>query len=120
MCCTSHQRPLCTHVHMCTALHLRVPRVGLEDDLELRVPLHAVRVCAVTGVVGAKARLRVADAPRLGAEDAEEGGRVHGARADLQRHAACCGPRVHATHEAMLRLCGMYVAEPRSVGTTQH
>ena len=45
--------------------------------------LHAVGVVAVAAVVGADARLWVAHVPRFGAEDAQEGGGVHRAGADL-------------------------------------
>ena len=45
---------------------LGVPRVGLEDDLELGVGLQPVRVLAVAGVVGANAGFDVADVPGLG------------------------------------------------------
>ncbi len=56
---------------------LRIPRVGLEDDLVLGVQLEAVGVLAVTPVIGADRRLDVRHVPRLGAEHAQEGGRVH-------------------------------------------
>ena len=62
---------------------LRVAWVGLEDHLKLGVPLHAVRVVAVTRVVGANGGLGVAHAPGLGAKRAKESGRVHRARANL-------------------------------------
>jgi len=61
----------------------RVAGVGLQDDLQLVVLLHPVGVLAEAAVVGADARLDVDDVPRLRAEDAQDGGRVHRARADL-------------------------------------
>ena len=62
---------------------LRVAGIGLEDDLVLVVQLQAVGVLAVAPVVGADGRLDVGHVPRLGPEHAQEGGRVHRARADL-------------------------------------
>src|SRR5438128_2631502 len=56
---------------------LRVAGVRLEDHLELRVHLDAVGVVAVAAVVRADARLDVGDPPRLRAEHAQVGGRVH-------------------------------------------
>lgn len=62
---------------------LRVARVGLEDDLKLRVQLKAVGILAVAPVVGADGRLDVGDVPRFGSEHAQEGVGVHRPRADL-------------------------------------
>ena len=62
---------------------LRVAGVGFEDDLVLRVHLDAVGVFAVAAIVGAHARLDVADVPRFGSQHAQEGGGVHCARADF-------------------------------------
>ena len=61
----------------------RVAGIGFEDDLELVVHLQAVGVLAVAAVVRADGGLDVGDFPGLGAEDAQEGGGVHGAGADL-------------------------------------
>jgi len=60
-----------------------VPRIGLEDDLELGVLMEAVGVLAVTTVIGANGRFDIGNIPGLGTEDAEEGGRVPGAGTDL-------------------------------------
>ncbi len=60
-----------------------MPGIGLEDDLELVVHLQAVGVLAVAPIIRADGGFDVGDFPRLGAEDAQEGGRVHGAGADL-------------------------------------
>ena len=54
-----------------------------EDHLKLRVALHPVGIVTVAGVIGADGGLRIAHAPGLGAERTEEGGGVHGPRADL-------------------------------------
>ena len=62
---------------------LRVAGVGLEDDLELVVHLHAVGVFAVAPVVGADGWLDVGDIPGLGTQDAQRGGGVERAGADL-------------------------------------
>ena len=62
---------------------LRVPGVRLEDHLKLRVALHPVGIVTVAGVIGADGGLGIAHAPGLGAERTEEGGGVHGPRADL-------------------------------------
>ncbi len=59
-------------------------RAGAMSRLELRVLLQAVGVLAVAAVVRAHGRLHVAHAPALGAQHAQEGGRVHGARAHLR------------------------------------
>jgi len=45
--------------------------------------LEAVGVLAVAPVIGPDRRLDVGHVPRLGAEHAQEGGRVHRPRADL-------------------------------------
>src|SRR6202012_3946144 len=68
-------------------------------DLVLVVVLQAVRVLAVAAVLGAAAGLHVGGLPRLGAERAQEGGGVAGARADfhvvgLQQGAALLVPVV--------------------------
>jgi hypothetical protein len=62
---------------------LDVERRRLEDDLELVVLVHPHRVLAVAAVAGAPRRLTVGDVPRLRAQHAEEGVRVHRPRADL-------------------------------------
>ena len=53
--------------------------------LELRVPLHAVRVVAIAAVVRPDARLGVAHVPWLRAQHAQEGCRVHRARTYLKK-----------------------------------
>jgi hypothetical protein len=55
----------------------------MSADLVLRVALHSVGVIAVAAIVRADGGFGVSDVPRLGAENAEEGGGVHCARADL-------------------------------------
>jgi len=62
---------------------LRVARIGLEDDLKLRVQLKAVGILAITPVIGTDGRLDVGDVPRLGSEHAQEGVGIHRPRADL-------------------------------------
>ena len=62
---------------------LGVAGVGLEDHLVLVMHLHAVGVLGVAAVVGPEGGLDVGHVPRFGAEDAQHGGRVHGAGADL-------------------------------------
>ncbi len=76
---------------------LRVARVGLEDDLELRVRLQPVRVLAVAAVIRAHGGLDVRDVPRLGPEHAHDGVGVHRPRTDLgvvglHDHASAVGP----------------------------
>ena len=61
----------------------RVAGIGLQDDLELGVLLEAVGVLAVAPVVRADGGFHVGHIPRLGAEHAQEGGRVHRPCADL-------------------------------------
>ena len=56
---------------------------GLEDDLELLVLVEAIGIFAVAAVGGSAAGLDVGDALGVGAEDAEEGFRGHGAGADF-------------------------------------
>ena len=73
--------------------------IGLEDDLELVVHLEAVGVLAVAPVIGTHGGLHVGHVPRLGAQDAQEGGRVHRPGADLgvvglPEHGAALGPEV--------------------------
>ena len=60
-----------------------VAGIGLQDDLQLVVLLHAIGIVTETAVVGANARLDVGHIPRLRAQDAQHGGRVHRARAHL-------------------------------------
>ena len=62
---------------------LGVTRIRFEDDLVLCVHLHAVGVFGVAAVVGAEGGLDVGDVPGFGAEDAQDGGRVHGAGAQF-------------------------------------
>ena len=63
---------------------LRVAGIGLEDDLELVVHLHAVRVLAVTPIIRADGGLDVSHVPRLGTQDAQGGSGVQRARAQLR------------------------------------
>lgn len=82
-------------------------RRGLEHDLVLVVVLQAVRVFAVAAVLGAARRLHVGGAPRLGADGAQEGGRVRGAGADfhvvrLQQGAALLVPIVLEREDDLL------------------
>ncbi|MPM26107.1 hypothetical protein SDC9_72608 [bioreactor metagenome] len=68
------------------ALEVEVDDVGrrrLDDDLVLVVVLQAVGVLAVPAVGGPPGRLHVAHPPRLGSEDPEARGGVHGACAHL-------------------------------------
>ncbi len=62
---------------------LWIARIWLEDHLVLEEHLHTVGVLAVAPVVSSVGRLDVGHVPRLRAEDAQRGGRVHGARAHL-------------------------------------
>jgi hypothetical protein len=62
---------------------LRVAGIRLEDDLVLVVLLKAVGVLGVAAVVRADGGLDIRHVPGLGAEHAQEGGGVHGARAHL-------------------------------------
>ena len=62
---------------------LRIARIGLENDLILRMQLEAIRILAVTPVVGTDRRLDIRHVPRLRSEHAQEGGRVHRPCADL-------------------------------------
>ena len=76
---------------------LRIAGIGLEDDLELRVLLHAIGIVAVAAIVSADRWLDVGHVPRFRAEHAQRGGRVHRARADLMvvrlpQRAAAAGP----------------------------
>ena len=60
-----------------------VLRGGLHDDLVLVVALAPLRISGVAAIGGAAGGLHVGDVPGFGAEHAESGGRVHGARADF-------------------------------------
>ncbi len=62
---------------------LRVAGVGLEDDLELVVHLHAVGVLAVAPIIRADGGLYVGHVPRLRAQHAQGGGGVERAGAHL-------------------------------------
>ena len=78
---------------------LGISRIRFEEDLVLCVHLHAVGVFGVTAVVSAEGGFHVGDVPRLGPEDAQHGGGVHGAGAQffavgLPDLAAACGPVV--------------------------
>ena len=57
---------------------LWVTRIGFEDDLELNVHLHTVRVVAIATVVGSERGFYVGHIPRLGAQRPQRGGRVGG------------------------------------------
>jgi hypothetical protein len=57
---------------------LRGVGLGLKHDLKLGVALGAVGVVTKAAIGGADGSLEVACPPRLGAEHAEEGSRVHG------------------------------------------
>ncbi len=74
-----------------------VQRRRLHDHLELVVMLQPVGVLAVAAVGRAAGRLHVGDVPRLGAEDAQEGGGIEGAGPllgiiGLLDHAPLLGP----------------------------
>ena len=62
---------------------LRVTRVRLQDDLELMVHLHAIRILPEAAVVGTDAGLDVHHIPGLWAEDAQGRSRIHRASAHL-------------------------------------
>ena len=62
---------------------LRVPRVRFEDDLELIMQLKAIRVLAVTPIIGSHRRFDIRHVPRLGAEHAQKGGGIHRPCTDL-------------------------------------
>ena len=79
----------------------------LQDHLELRVHLHAVRVLGVAAVVGPVARLDVGHVPRLGPQHAQDGGRVGRAGAHLLAvrlpdQAALLGPVLLQPHDDFL------------------
>ncbi len=87
----------------------RVAGVGLQNDLELVVLLHAVGVVAEAAVVGADARLHVDHVPRLRAEDAQNRGRVHRPRAHLHvvrlpDEAALCLPILQQAKDHLLKV----------------
>jgi len=87
---------------------LRVAGIGLEDDLVLVKVLHAVGILAVAAIIRADGRLHVGDVPRLRAEDAQQRGRVAGARADLDvvrlpQHTALVGPEPVELHDHILK-----------------
>ena len=87
----------------------------LQEHLVLEVVLEAEGVLAVAAVGRADRRLDVGDAPRLGAEAAQEGGRVERARADLgvvrrRDQAALVGPVAGQPRDHVLE------ARPRHVG----
>jgi hypothetical protein len=78
---------------------LRVPRVGLEDDLELGMLLEAIGVLAVAPVVGTDRRFDICHVPWLGTEHAQKGGGVHRPCANLgvirlPEHAAALCPKL--------------------------
>ncbi|OPZ13378.1 MAG: hypothetical protein BWZ10_02016 [candidate division BRC1 bacterium ADurb.BinA364] len=62
---------------------LRIARIGLEDHLVLRMHLHAIGIVAIARIVGANARLHIADIPRLRPQNAQIGRRIHRPRANL-------------------------------------
>ncbi len=71
------------------------------------VHLHAVGVFGVAAVVGAEGGLYVGDVPGFGAEDAQDGGGVHGAGAEffavgLPDLAAVRGPVLVQTADCFL------------------
>ena len=77
----------------------RVAGIGLEDDLELVMQLEAVGVLAVAPIVRADGGFHVGHVPGLGAQHAQEGGRVHRAGAHLgviglADQAALAGPEL--------------------------
>ena len=62
---------------------LRISRVGLEDDLILRVLLKTIWILTVAPIIGTDRRLDVRDVPRFGSEHAQKGGGIHRPCADL-------------------------------------
>ena len=60
---------------------LWITGIRFEDHLELVVVLPAVRILAKPTIGRAKGRLDIGDIPRLRAENAQEGRRIHRARA---------------------------------------
>ena len=86
---------------------LGVTGIRFEDHLVLGVHLHAVGVFGVAAVVGAEGGFDVGDVPGFGAEDAEDGGGVHGAGAQffavgLPDLAAVGGPVLVQTADSFL------------------
>ena len=59
-------------------------RRRLENHLELKVLEQAVGILAEAAVGRAPRRLHVCHVPGLGSQHLEEGGRIHGARADFK------------------------------------
>src|SRR5205823_6177925 len=87
---------------------LDVERRRFQDDLKLIVLAETEGVIAVTPVCGTAGRLHVRDLPRLGAEDAEEGRRMHGAGADFEverrlDHASALGPETLEREDERLK-----------------
>src|SRR3546814_329566 len=56
---------------------------GLENDLELVIMLQAIRVLAVSAILGTTGWLHIGGAPRLGTDRAQKRGGVRCSRADL-------------------------------------
>ncbi len=86
---------------------LGVAGVRLEDDLVLDVHLHAVGVLAIAAVVGAVGGLHVPHVPGLRPQDAQHGGRVHGAgpyflTVRLPDDASLLGPEMLQAHDDLL------------------
>ena len=100
---------------------LDVERRRLEDHLELVELLQAVRVVAVAAVGRATRRLDERDVPRLGADRAQERGRVVRAGADLgvvglHEEAALLHPEILKREDQLLEVHGGERASTRSVG----
>jgi hypothetical protein len=87
---------------------LNVGRRRLEDDLILKVLVEAVGIFTVAAVSGAARWLDVGDAIGRGAEDTEEGFRVHGAGTDfgvvgLLEDAGLASPELHELEDEILK-----------------
>ena len=81
----------------------------LQDDLELMVLVKTIRVVAVSSVRRTTRRLDVGDIPRLGAQNAQEGRRVHRTRSllhiiRLRQDAALLAPELLQSEDDLLKL----------------
>ena len=90
---------------------LQVGRRGFDDDLILIVVLQPVGVLAIAAIGRAARGLHIGGGPGLGAQGAQGGGRMEGARANLhviglQDGAALTGPIAHQAQDDLLKAAG--------------
>jgi len=88
---------------------LRIPRVGLEDDLVLVELLHAIGVFAVPAVVRAYGGLHISHLPWLGPQHAQDRSRIHGPCAHLDivglpDQTALLRPELLQSHDHLLEI----------------